>query len=412
MDSYYKSEKFQKILQQYEASKNNDTSSFLDAEELTDVAEYYHLIGKEEEAYEVATYALNIFPEATSPLAFSARLALFVEDNPKKAEKLAEQIIDKSDFEYFYLIAEIHIVKDQADQAFLLLQEQMANIDEDERNSFALDAGILFADYDEIDYAAQFLKYCKDTNNNDYKELKGRILKGQGKYEESEIIFNELLDNNPYSGIYWNYLANNQFLRNKFEESITSSEYSIAINPEDEEALLNKANGLFSLGNYKEALKYYLRYKEATTSKDNNVICVTIGHIYLLLNEVPEAYRYYKEAIGISQDKPTTLVHIAMSVFDNGYMQYAYNLFSTYLPQMPSEWNLGYAYFARCCFELGKMDEYKEILVIALHKNIEECTEVLGELYPSNTLPKDFPKLTPIAKQHLTHNNDELEMPF
>lgn len=46
-------------------------------------------------------------------------------------------------------------------------------------------------------------------------------------------------------------------MANNIQESITSSEFSIAINPDDEEAILNKANGLFFLGNVDEAMKYY-----------------------------------------------------------------------------------------------------------------------------------------------------------
>ncbi|MGG6548894.1 UNVERIFIED_CONTAM: hypothetical protein NY100_26125, partial [Prevotella sp. 15_C9] len=71
-----------------------------------------------------------------------------------------------------------------------------------------------------------------------FREIQARLMNIRVKYEESEKILNELLDENPYSGIYWNRLAQNQFLRNNFQESVTSSEYSIAINPDDDEALL------------------------------------------------------------------------------------------------------------------------------------------------------------------------------
>ena len=72
-------------------------------------------------------------------------------------------------------------------------------------------------------------------------------MKSHGNYVESETILNELLDADPYFGPYWNQLAQSQFLRNDIQDSIISSEYSIAINPNDEEAVLNKANGLLHL---------------------------------------------------------------------------------------------------------------------------------------------------------------------
>ena len=48
--------------------------------------------------------------------------------------------------------------------------------------------------------------------------------------------------------------------------SVTSSEYAIAIDPEDAEGLLAKANGLFRLENFEEALKYYKGTSASTTT--------------------------------------------------------------------------------------------------------------------------------------------------
>ena len=50
MNEYFKSNKFKHILHKYEELCKENGSSFLDSEELADIAEYYHLTGKEEEA--------------------------------------------------------------------------------------------------------------------------------------------------------------------------------------------------------------------------------------------------------------------------------------------------------------------------------------------------------------------------
>jgi tetratricopeptide (TPR) repeat protein len=47
-----------------------------------------------------------------------------------------------------------------------------------------------------------------------------------------------------------------------YHSAITSSEYAIAIDPNDAESLLSKANSLYSLGNYESALTYFQRYSE------------------------------------------------------------------------------------------------------------------------------------------------------
>ena len=53
-----------------------------------------------------------------------------------------------------------------------------------------------------------------------------------------------------------------------YQNSVQSSEYAIAIDPDDAEGLLSKANALYRLNNYEQALEYYERYtsKYPTTS--------------------------------------------------------------------------------------------------------------------------------------------------
>ena len=58
-----------------------------------------------------------------------------------------------------------------------------------------------------------------------------------GKYKDSERIFNELIDRNPYSTTYWNALASTQLMNEDYNNAITSSEYAIAIAPNDPEGI-------------------------------------------------------------------------------------------------------------------------------------------------------------------------------
>lgn len=391
MDIYYHSDKFKQLLRRYEALQEGNISEFLDPEELTDVAEYYHSVGEENKAIEAANYAVSMYPTATAPLAFKSRMALLIDNNPQLADEIAETIIDKSDLDYLYLKAEIMIAENKVSAADIFLQTQYdETIATEDREDYILDVAVLFADYEETDYAEKWLKRSTMTDDNDYKELHARILKSHGRYEESESIFNELLDSNPYSGPYWNQLAQNQFLRNDIQDSITSSEYSIAINPDDDEAILNKANGLFTLGNYKESLKYYERYKQLCHNQDTSVIDVTIGHIHLMQGHAAEAQQCYQQALSESKDKSLTLIHIGISAFDNGYVEYAYRIFISLLPEMDDDWDIGFAYLARCCYELKKEKEYRTYLQKAVERNPEECIEVLSDLYPEGTNPQDY----------------------
>ena len=267
-DQYYESKEFKEILRKYEDARESGESIYLDPDELTDIAEYYHILGNVNHAIEVIDEAINMFPGSVSPLSFRARVALLKEDNPQKANEFAEQIDDKSDLEYFYIKAEIMIVENKIDEADEFLEAQYEDMNDEDRADFVIDVATLFADYDALEKAQKWLMRSDETDELDYQELKGRIALAKGNYEESERIFNKLIDKDPYSSPYWNHLASTQLMRNNIRDAIQSSEFSIAINPKDEEAILNKANALLSLGNYEEAYKYFQRYSELCPTED------------------------------------------------------------------------------------------------------------------------------------------------
>lgn len=125
--------------------------------------------------------------------------------------------------------------------------------------------------------------------------MKARIAFAKGDYEQSEQIFEQLLDEDPYSGKYWNSLAVTQLMSNRINDSITSSEYSIAIDPEDEEALLNKANALFSLGNFTDAMDYYQRFLKLCP--DEGAAYMFLGNCLLNLGRPEEAMPQYNKAL-------------------------------------------------------------------------------------------------------------------
>lgn len=486
-DKYYDSRHFQKILQIYENFRNGNSNGYLDPEELTDVAEYYNSKGCQDEAMEAAGIALHIFPGATAPLAFMARAAILTEGDRHKADKLAEQIIDKSDIEYIYTKAEIMIADSNPEEADLYLQSYMEKtgkeMPEDDRQDFILDVASIFSDYEQYDLCGKWLRLSSLTDTDTYKELRGKTLMGKGRFEECEKLFNELIDNNPYACEYWNHLAYSQFMRNDFLGSITSSEYSIAINPDDEEAIINKANGLFSLGNYEEALEYYHKYtklnprdetgemfqgmalsylertQEAIThletaaetalrnyhaggrhagtsnandttiknliqiyqelaflesrlghchkamnylddmeeqGSDPNMTNVMRGYIQLEHGNTKDAQSFFIKAIHNSHGNQEIMLHTAIAVYDNGYVKTAYRLFHMFIDSTPLDWTDGFSYLARCCFDLGKKEEFDSVLRIAVNVNPSEARYILSDLYPEGTLPEEYLDIDPI----------------
>ena len=294
-DKFYESPEFKEKFQLYENAQASGTSVYLEPDDLTDIAEYYHILGNIDACKNTVDYAIKMFPGATMPLVFRSRVALLMEHDITLAEEYAEMIDDKADLEYLYLKAEIMIVDDRAEEAETFLRDAYEELEDDEdKADFLIDVANLYADYELMEYAQQWLSLSEEYDSTDYKELQGRIAMGLGDYEESNRIYNELIDRNPYSFTYWNQLASSQLLHNEIMESIQSSEFALAINPDDEDATLNKANGLFNLGNFEEACKYYERFTKI--SPNSEVGEMFLGISLINLNRTEEGVEHLKKA--------------------------------------------------------------------------------------------------------------------
>lgn len=281
-------------IQKYEDAERKGEPIYMEPDELTNIAEYYYNDGRIDKAIQTLSYAIQLFPSSAIPLVFRARIALLDEKNPKLAARLAEQVGDKTDYEYLYLKAEIMIEERHADEADKYLRETFDTIFEEDRPDYVLDVATLFADYNQFALADKWLSLSEDKDLADYKELKGRIATAQGNYSESERIFSNLLDEDPFSSHFWNRLASSQMMQNRMKDAIASSEFSIAINPKDEEAIINKANSLFCLAQFEEALKYYKRYTELRPQ--SYLGYMNLGNTLLNLNRTEEAVKQYMKA--------------------------------------------------------------------------------------------------------------------
>lgn len=304
----FKSKGFKENIRKYENAKRKNVSVYMESDDLIDIAEFYYKNGDIDQAIEVINYTVELFPCSTMPFIFRSRIALLDENNIQLAKQYAEMVSDKSNLDYIYLLAEIMIIESYHEDANHFLKAQMAKIDTDDIPDFVLDIATIFTDYNLYDLADSWLSLSDEPDLADYKELKGRIASGKGNYEEAERIFEELLDEDPFSSQVWNDLASTQLMHNRIEESIASSEFSIAINPKDEEAILNKANGLFNLGNYGEALKYYKCFTRLRPQEDTGYMFQ--GNALLNMNRPKDAVLLYNKAEEKAQKNAANLSEI------------------------------------------------------------------------------------------------------
>lgn len=257
--NYFESKEFKQLLTQYETSVKSGHLTYIDADDLADIADYYQMNGRTTDAGQAISLALQINPEAVGPLLYKAREALN-SGNFDKAREYAEHLRGSDSLEHLYLQGEILICEGKVTEADDLFRQHFLTISPDEVNDFVYDVGNLFKDYELYDKAFEWAVRSKGDDSDDFKELMAYTLFGLEKYEDSARLFNELIDHHPYSKRYWTSLANVQFMCEEYSDSINSSEFAIAIDPNYPESILAKANGLYRLENYEEALAWFERY--------------------------------------------------------------------------------------------------------------------------------------------------------
>ena len=293
-NNYYDSEEFRIILKSFEESEKTGKNLFFGSGDLLDIADYYCLHGKVPEARAIVDRALETFPDSDEALLMKSRMALTYDHDPDEAEIIADMVNDKHDADYAYLKAEIMLSRGLEDEAEALLQKVYDEADDEEPEVIAEEITRIYADYNNVALAKKWFERTGNSDSASKKELKVRLLIADGNIEEGQKMLNELIDDDPYNSLYWNLLSSTQYLSDDIEDAITSSEYSLAINPNDEEAILNKANGLYKLGNYEDAIDYYKRFVRIRPDEESGEMMIGISLI--ALNRVQEGVEYLKKA--------------------------------------------------------------------------------------------------------------------
>jgi len=261
-EAYFNDPEFLESLQKYEQACNNGEPVYMDAEDLTDIAEFYMTQNREDEANQAISLAISLHPNSVDPMIFLARQQMF-HDNLEEAYKIAYSIPDQNDRETIFLWTELLIRSDKPDEALQLIIDKLED-QEDDKAMFLYDAACIFMDYQNYEYTQEltgklekeFPKYKK------LKKLKVEVLMAQEKYDDAIAILQNILEEQPYSTSAWKTIAEAHVGKNNFMEALDCAEYCLAINPEHTQALMIKAHCLFHQNHLEQAHEIYQQLKE------------------------------------------------------------------------------------------------------------------------------------------------------
>ena len=254
---YFDKPKFKQLLARYEEMLTSDHTSYFEATELTDIAEYYAMQGDTEQAEAALDYALRLHPDNIDALIFKSRSRL-INGHITEASRILDSITDQSDREVMFLRAEVLMATHQHAKADALLRTLI----EEENyaaNTYA-DVIDLLVDNGQNDMANLWIEEATQRypDHQILTESAAYSHALQERFDEAIALYNRLLDIDPYSTFYWEELGKIYFRLEEYDKAIEAFEFVIAINGDEcYYALYAVANCYFNIGNYERAEEYY-----------------------------------------------------------------------------------------------------------------------------------------------------------
>ena len=297
----FDSEEFKNNLQQYEKALENGEHIYFDIDELTELSDYYYMRGMYDKAKEVCDYTNALFPDSSLAKLLKVNTLLNIENDIEAAKEILEELDDKSDLEYAYTYFDILAREENITEAIEFMEERYEELSDELKPDFILDTAEILIDNNYTDVAEEWLlKYPKGKENDEYKELKARIYFEDLEFEKASILLTDLLDKHPYDESLWCVHAKTMFMLNNFQEALNSCDFSIAIEPERNEAVQIKAYTLFTLNQFNDAIRLYKQYLEWFPNDRKSLEFLGYCHINIGNNE--QAINCFLDVIRLSED--------------------------------------------------------------------------------------------------------------
>lgn len=301
-NKYYQSRHFLRLLHRYEKAVSEGHVPYLEADELTDIAEYYMTGKQDAKANQAIQTAINMHPGSVDPQIFLARQKMFY-GQLEEARSIIEAITEQQDCEVIYIRAELLIREEHVYEASDFLHEQMAMM-QDSLDTYLYDCTSIFMDYDQWEVAKEWLELLRDTfpTHPQLLIMEAEIQMGLDDYENALTMLQKILDEEPYNSDAWNLLAETYVALEMYADALEAADYSLAINPQDSNALLMKANAYMHDDQMESAIECYKRYLEA--QPDDLSVQISLAICYSSEERFKEVLPLLKKAEQYARNLP------------------------------------------------------------------------------------------------------------
>lgn len=288
----------------YEESRAKKESLYLDSSQFIDIVYYYHATKQNNKALQAIEDGLKFHPTHTRLLLEKTYILIemgFVED----AIESIELIDNEEDLTETTLIkAELSLLQNNLKEAAELLSK--IEIENTEDLTLILDVVFLYLDFNLYELALIHLKSVehKFKNNVSFVGAYADCVFGLEEYEKAIVLYDKLLDMEPYNGRHWFGLARCYFELERYTKCLEACDYGLITDSNQGDFYLLKANSYFQLDLTDKAISLYKKAIEHKAD-DIDIIYILLGACYEEKKEWDNSIESYRMAVKKVQEKDT-----------------------------------------------------------------------------------------------------------
>jgi tetratricopeptide (TPR) repeat protein len=264
---FFDSPEFRALLARYEQALELNATPYFGIDELVDILSYYLFVEKYDLAAKVLDISQHIHSGATENIKMEIKL-LLCNGEPTKALKIFSKLGFAEDDETKILQAEIFLALKDFKSAHEIAMSILQSAAPGQENIY--DALEILLD---CGFAQEALLICEKAlkatpGKRSLTEVRAECLIELQRTDEAVEIYNKLLDDEPYSTLYWEQLGHVQYMVKKYIKALDCFEYESTINDDIDYPKIMQGYCYYFIGEYAKATEIFSafsrKYPEST----------------------------------------------------------------------------------------------------------------------------------------------------
>jgi len=276
------------LINKYRQAKESGRHAYFDADEFSDLAEYFDSLDELDTAREIVDEGLAIHPDSTSLLVKKAKMAVYDGDYEEALALI--QTTSEYDFDLYLLKIECYLQLEQYQDAYKISEELLEKEDQESLDNVLAELGFLHVEADCYKEAVLYFEESLKYNPDNIEVLSDLAYSYEmlDNFEDAIGTTNKILDIEPYTYEAWINLGKLYSLREEYEKAVDAFDFALTINDSDSSVLKLKAHCLSLSDRAEEAIEIF---KDLLQSNPGDT------SLYFLMAECYQSLEMYDEAL-------------------------------------------------------------------------------------------------------------------